>query len=254
MTKLAFLGLAVAVLFFEPVCSTGAEMNTDANEAIAAAVADESRPDEDRNRDGNRKPADVLAFFGITPGMKVADLMAGGGYYSHILSRLAGPDGVVYVQNNKTALERFADRQLSARMATTELDNVVRLDRELEDLGLPEADLDVVIMVLFYHDTYWMKADRPRMNEQILASLKPGGLFGVIDHVAEAGSGDRDVSSLHRVDPETVKSEIIAAGFVLAEESDLLHNPDDDHTINVFNPDIRGQTDRFIYKFRKPDN
>ena len=240
------LRLGIAVMLLATVRLSRADMNVDPNAAIADAVADATRPGEDRSRDGNRKPADVLAFFGIAPGMKIADLMAGGGYYSHILSRLVGADGVVYVQNNKTALERFADRQLSARMEATELGNVIRLDRELEDLGLPEADLDAVIMVLFYHDTYWMEADRPRMNEQILASLKPGGVFGVIDHVAEAGSGDRDVSTLHRVDPETVKREIIAAGFELEEKSDLLSNPEDDHTINVFNPDIRGTTDRFI--------
>lgn len=254
MKKQILCGLGIGAILLETVCLTRADMNTDSNAAVAAAVADASRPDEDRNRDENRKPADVLTFFGIAPGMKVADLMAGGGYYSHILSRLVGPDGVVYVQNNRTVLERFADRQLSARMEAADLDNVVRLDRELEDLGLPEGDLDAVLMVLFYHDTYWMKTDRPRMNAQILASLKPGGVFGIIDHVAEAGSADRDVSTLHRIDPETVKSEIVAAGFVLEEESDLLRTPDDDHTINVFNPDIRGRTDRFIYRFRKPDN
>ena len=109
-------------------------------------------------------------------------------------------------------------------------------------------------MVLFYHDTYWQGVDRTKMNKAVFDALAPGGIFGIVDHVAEAGSGDRDVSSLHRVDPELVKKELLAAGFVLDGESSILHNPEDRHDYNVFR-DVRtnrDQTDRFVYRFRKP--
>jgi predicted methyltransferase len=220
--------------------------------AIAAAVAHPDRPTEDRERDPERRPADVLAFFGVGPDMTVADLMTGRGYYAELLARVVGPRGVVYAQNNAFVVERFADAPLRERLARPGLENVVRLDRELEDPGLPDGQLDVVLMVLFYHDTFWQKVDRAAMNRAIFAALEPGGVFGVVDHHAEAGSGDRDVQTVHRVDAELVKAEIVAAGFELVAQSDLLRHPDDDRTVNVFDPAIRGKTDRFVYKFRKP--
>jgi predicted methyltransferase len=221
-------------------------------DAVAAAVAHPDRPESDRQRDADRKPAEVLRFYGVAPGMKVADLMAGGGYFTELLSRLVGEEGHVYAQNNAVALKRFADAAMTERLKDGRLANVTRLDRELEDPGLPAGELDAAFLVLFYHDTYWMKVDRPAMNRQVLAALKPGGIYAVIDHHAQAGSGDRDVQRLHRVDAQLVKKEILAAGFELVEESDLLRHPEDDRTRNVFTPGLRGKTDQFIYKFRKP--
>ncbi|MFQ5748939.1 MAG: class I SAM-dependent methyltransferase [Planctomycetota bacterium] len=220
---------------------------------IRDAVAGPGRPEGDRRRDADRRPGEVLAFFGIRPEMKVAEMMAGTGYYAELLARTVGPQGRVYAQNNSFVLSRFADKPLTARLKDPTLSNVVRLDRELEDPGLPEG-LDAVLMIRFYHDTYWQKTDRKKMNRAIFRALKPGGVFGVVDHQAEAGSGDRDVLRLHRVDEAMVEREILAAGFVLDAESDVLKNPDDPRDFNIFADGAknRDRTDRFVLRFRKP--
>lgn len=222
---------------------------------ISTAVAHPDRPPTDRARDEGRKPAEVLTFFGIEPGMKVADLMAGSGYYTDILCRVVGSEGKVYLHTNAFVRKRFGKTMLPViekRLAQPELAHCVRLDDELDALELPDGELDAVLMVLFYHDTYWQKTDRKKMNELIFAALKPGGTYGIVDHHAEAGSKDRDVQTIHRVDAETVKAEILAAGFTFSGESDVLRHPEDERTKNVFDPSIRGQTDRFVYKFTKP--
>lgn len=219
---------------------------------LALVLTHPDRPEADKQRDLDRKPDQVIEFFSIRPGMKVADLMAGGGYYTEILSRYLGPEGTVYAQNNRIARERFADKAMAKRLDGRALDNVVRLDRELEDPGLPEGELDGVVLGLFYHDSYWMKVDRAAMNQAVFRALKPGGAYGVFDHHAEAGSGDRDVQTLHRVDAEMVRKEILDAGFEWFGKSSVLRNPDEDRTVNVFDPSIRGKTDRFLFRFRKP--
>ena len=223
------------------------------NSIYQEALAAEGRPQADRVRDKGRKPDQVLAFFDIQPGDHVAELMAGKGYYLDILSRVVGKEGKVYGQNSEFVLKRFAEKELSKRLTNPELANVVRINRELDDPGLPK-NLDKVLMVLFYHDTYWQGVDRKRMNKAVFDALKPGGYFCVIDHHAAPGSGDRDVSSLHRVDVALVKKELLTAGFVLDGESDILRNPEDTRDYNVFR-DVktnRDQTDRFVLRFRKP--
>ncbi|MFT5131106.1 MAG: putative methyltransferase [Rhodothermales bacterium] len=222
------------------------------SDALQAALNHELRPAADKARDGDRKPAEVLSFFGITPGMHVADLMAGGGFYSEIVARFVGPEGKVYAQNNRIALKRFADKALGERLAKGELTNVVRLDRELEDPGLPESGLDAVLLVLFFHDTYWMEVDRKAMLAQIYKSLKPGAVFGVIDHAAADGSGSEHAKSLHRVEESLLRTEITAAGFTYDGPSEILRNPQDDRGTNVFLAQIRGKTDRFVHRYRKP--
>jgi predicted methyltransferase len=219
---------------------------------LGDAVANPARPEADRIRDPHRRPAEVLAFFGIAPGMKVADLVAGSGYYTEILAGAVGPEGTVWAHNHRWVLERFGDEGISKRLAKPGLANAVRWDRELEALGLPEGELDAALIVLFYHDTFWQGVDRQAMNAEVWRALKPGGVYGVIDHHAEAGSGDRDVKTIHRVDAELVKREILAAGFVLESESDVLQHPEDERTKSVFDESIRGRTDRFVYRFRKP--
>lgn len=220
---------------------------------LRAAVDQVGRPEDDRKRDASRKPAEVLAFLGIEPGMKVGELMAGAGYYTEILAAAVGRSGNVYAQNNKFVLERYAEEPWTKRLDRPALVNVVRLDREMEEPGFP-PDLDAVLMIRFYHDAYWMKTDRAALNRAVYAALKPGGIYGVLDHHAEAGSRDRDVFTLHRVDAEMVKEEILSAGFVLDAESDLLRNPDDDHSVNIFADDAknRDRTDRFLFRFKKP--
>lgn len=227
--------------------------NTDALFAkINAAVATDTRPKADRDRDTARKPAEVLNFFGITPGMKVADIMGGGGYYTEILANLVGPQGHVYILNNKLVVSKFADKPLTERLTRLEANHITRLDKELEEVSLPQDTLDAALMILFYHDTYWLKTNRMVMNKNIFAALKPGGIYGIIDHHAAKNTKDRDVKTLHRIDADLVQQEILAAGFELVSKSDLLSHSGDNHTINVFDAAIRGKTDRFIFKFRKP--
>ena len=224
----------------------------DSAASIRAAVDAPERPADDRARDGDRRPADVLAFFGVAPGMKVADLMTGRGYYAEILARVVGPEGAVYAQNNRFVVERFADKPLNERLARMGLKQVIRWDRELNALELPEGQLDVIQMVLFYHDTFWQNVDRAAMNREIFKALKPGGIYGVIDHHAAAGAGDSQVNTLHRVEASVVKKDILAAGFEFVGESDILAHPEDNRQTNVFSDEIRGKTDRFVFKFRKP--
>ena len=216
------------------------------------AVASSARPASDTARDADRKPAEILRFYGIAPGMNVAELMSGRGYYAEILAAAVGESGKVYVQNNQFVLERFAEKDITERLAKPQLKNAVRLDREIDDPGLPAGELDAALMILFYHDTYWMEADREKMNRAVFEALKPGGTYGIVDHHAEPGSGPRDVKTLHRVDAALVKKEVLAAGFEWVGESDVLAHPEDDRSANVFDDGLRGKTDRFAYRFRKP--
>ena len=233
----------------------------------AVAVADPLRPADDRKRDADRKPAEILNFFGVAPGMKVLDLQASNGYYTEILSGLVGPDGVVYAQNNHFVLTRFAEAPLQERidrLAAAGRTNIVRIDAEVDAFELPEP-VDVALFVRFYHDLFWLPtpdgdlADREEFLRRVYDALQPGGVFAVVDHHAEAGSGDRDAvdpgEGLHRVDAELVMAEILAAGFVLDGESDLLAHPEDTRDWNIFADESlrRDQTDRFVYRFRKPE-
>lgn len=220
--------------------------------AIAEALSAPERPEQDRERDDERRPAEILAFLGVSPGMKIVDLMAARGYYTEILARLVGPQGGLYVHNNQFVLDRFARQPITERVERLQMPHVVHWDRELDALDLPAAELDVALMVLFYHDTYWQNVDRAAMNRGIFATLKPGGIYGVVDHHAQAGAADSQVKTLHRIEAAVVKREILAAGFEFVGESDVLAHPEDDRTSNVFAKEIRGRTDRFVFKFRKP--
>lgn len=218
---------------------------------IAAAVTHPDRPDLDRQRDADRRPADVLGFFGIKPRMKVADIMTGSGYYTELVSRVVGSEGHVYGVNTQSLLDVFG-KQLEARLTKPGLQNITLITRELENPGLPEG-LDAVLLIRFYHDFPWLGVRRMDFNRMVFRVLKPGGFFGVIDHHARTGSGINDVR-LHRIDAELVKNEILAAGFVLEATSDLLKHPEDtrDWAIMADNSVRRDKTDRFIFRFRKP--
>ncbi|HZR83005.1 MAG TPA: SAM-dependent methyltransferase [Candidatus Binatia bacterium] len=236
--------------------SAAASPSGSASAAIAAAVAASDRSDADRALDAGRKPAEMLAFAGIAPGMKVADLGAGGGYTTELLARAVGPTGRVYSQNSSLIRERFAEKPWTERLAKPALANVVRVEREFDDPLPPDArDLDAVILVLFYHDTYWMEVDRAAMNRAIFRALRPGGVYLVVDHSAAAGSGARDVKTLHRVEESLVRSEIESAGFRLDGEADFLRNPEDARDWNDSPSaagDRRGTSDRFVLRFVKP--
>lgn len=240
--------------------ATPAPFAADGTEHLQAAVDHADRPDGDRRRDVDRKPVALLSFMGLEPGMQVVELMSAAGYYVEILSRAVGPDGSVVAHNNIFVTERFAEAPLSKRLENGRLSNVRRVTSEVDEIDFDENTIDIVMLNRFYHDLYWQKRpdgespDRSKMNSLVFRALKPGGVFAVVDHHAETGSGARDVSSPHRVDAEMVKKEILAAGFELDAESSILSNPDDSHDWNIFSDDAkrRDKTDRFIYRFRKP--
>ena len=210
----------------------------------------------DRALDAGRKPAAFLDFLGIKPGMKVAELFVGGGYTTELLARAVGPDGKVYAQNSRWVLEKFAEKPWSERLKRKVMKHVVRVDRELDDPLPPKAtNLDLVVSNAIYHDTVWMKTDREKMNQAILKALRPSGLYVVCDSSAKAGAGLTAVETLHRIDEQTVRSEVTHAGFQVAGESDILRNPADTRDWNASPMAAgtrRGTGDRFCVKFQKP--
>ena len=224
--------------------------------AVRAAVDASDRSADDRALDGGRKPDQMLAFFGIGPGMRVAEIGAGGGYTSELLSRVVGPTGKVYAQNSPFILEKFANVPWTARLSKPVLANVVRADREFDDPLPPEAtELDAVLIVLFYHDTVWLGADRDKMNQAVFKALKHGGVYGIVDHSAAPGSGLSGVKTVHRIDEKTVLEEVERNGFQLLGEASFLRNPSDTRDWNDSPKeagDRRGTSDRFVLKFQKP--
>jgi predicted methyltransferase len=224
------------------------------DDPVGQAVTHKDRLKSDSARDADRQPGRILDFFDIKRGQVVADLMAGDGYYTEILSRAVGEGGVVYCQNTAIPLRVFAEAPLTARLADDRLPNVVRLDTEFEESGLPDGELDAAILVRFYHDFGWQEVDRPGFNKVVFDSLKPGGVFGVVDHHAKVGAGISEGKRLHRVEASLVQAELEAAGFVLEAESYVLTDPTDPLDWSIFDPkhDGRDTTSRFVYLFRKP--
>ena len=219
----------------------------------AAIVDATDRSDEDRKDDEARKPVDVLRFIEVKPGMKVADVGAGGGYTTELLARAVGEKGVVYSHNNKLFTEKFVGTKLDERLAKPANKNVVKVIQEFDDPLPPEAkNLDIVINAFTYHDTVWVGTDRDKMNQAIFAALKPGGIYVVLDHADKPGGGTADTKTLHRIEQKSVVDEVKKAGFQLARTGDFMKNPADPHDKIVFDPSIRGKTDRFALAFVKP--
>ena len=226
---------------------------------LAAALASGDRAEEDRARDAGRKPAEVIEYLGIGPGMAVMDLMASGGYYTEVLSLAVGPAGKIYAQNTPLFLQ-FADgmydKAMTARLADGRLGNVERVDRDLPELGMEPGSLDAAFTALNFHDVHnglgedtWGGDDAAAGFLQVVkALLKPGGVLGIVDHYGDA---DQDNDSLHRLDVVRAAPILEASGFIV-ESSALLRNPADDRTTMVFDPAIRGHTDRVLYKLTKP--
>jgi len=224
---------------------------------IAAAVADPARPATDTQRDANRKPGETLAFAGVKPGDQVGELLPGGGYFTRLLSKTVGPTGHVYAFVPQRPANSGPDMpdpvaRIQPILTDPAYANVSTVVAPLTSVSFP-VPLDLVWTSQNYHDLHYIPGvDMRVFDAQVFAALKPGGVFLVLDHAAEPGSADRDAATLHRIDPETVKKEVLAAGFRLVGTSDLLHNPADPHTAKVFDPLIRGKTDQFILKFQKP--
>ncbi len=222
-------------------------------ERIEAAMAASDRPEGHVKRDATRQPAKVLAFSTIKPGDVIADLGAGGGYFTRLISGIVGANGKVIAQNPPQWIEKYKGITPSLEILTKDRANVQALTAEFDALGLDNASLDVVTMALIYHDVTLMTdtAQRATMNEQIFAALKPGGVVIITDHHAQKGSGNVTTDELHRIAGDMVVRELEAAGFMLDAQSDALHFAADDRTKNVFDPAVRGKTDRFVYRFRK---
>lgn len=224
-------------------------------DAIKAAVSAADRDEADKALDAGRKPDKTLAFFRIAPGQQVAEIGAGGGYTAELLARVVGDTGKVYGHNTPLLLQRFAEKPWSTRLQKPIMKPVVRVDREFDDPLPPEAkNLDAVLMILFYHDTVWLKADREKMNKAIFAALKPGGIYGIIDHSAKAGAGLNDVETVHRIEESVLRAEIEKAGFKLDAEGDFLRAPDDTRDWNASPTkagEKRGTSDRFALRFKK---
>jgi predicted methyltransferase len=214
-------------------------------------VHSQERSDADRVIDQRRQPEKLLEFYGVRPGMRVLDLGAGGGYNTELLARVVGPQGVVYAQNNRYALEHFVKGRLDERLKKPVMRNVVPVVREFDDPVPPEArNLDLVTFDFAYHDTVWMGADRTKMNRAVFAALKPGGVYIVADHSARPGAGISVVKTLHRIEESAVIGEVVAAGFKPVAEGGFLHNPDDPRNAPVFKPKV--PNDEFVLKFIKP--
>jgi predicted methyltransferase len=215
---------------------------------IRKAVESKDRPAAATARDANRKPAELLALSGVKPGDRVVEFAAFGQYFTKLLSDIVGPKGMVYMYDLPYTEARsgapsrtFVAAHPNARYEVVDYNAV----------ELPQ-NIDVVMNVLYYHDLPLNKIDVAKLNTKILNSLKPGGIFFIVDHNAAPGSGMRDTEKLHRIDPTIIKAEVVKAGFELVEESKLLAYPSDDYTQMVFAPGLRGMTDQSVFKFRKP--
>lgn len=220
----------------------------------AAVLAATSRPEADRARDAVRRPAELLALAEVGPGDRVADWIMGGGYFTRVLSAAVGPNGRVYAYQPaefvsfRSAYGTDQDTVAAARS------NVTPIRSPLSSLRFPEP-LDAIVTIQNYHDLYLKPMPptaAPASRAELFRALKPGGVLLVVDHSASDGSGKRDADTLHRIDKQTVIEELTAAGFRLESESDLFRLASDARTTNVFDPSIRGKTDQFVLKFRKP--
>ena len=226
-------------------------------EAVVSAVADANRPDADKQRDTSRKPVETLEFAGVKPGDDVAELLPGGGYFTRLFSKVVGANGHVYAlvpapQPNAPADSPDFAARVKAIAADANYSNVSVVVEPFAQLKAP-TPVDIVWTSQNYHDLHnFPGLDVAVFNQMVFEALKPGGVYVILDHAAEPGSGARDTSTLHRIDVETVKREVLTAGFVFAGSSELLRQPGDAHSVKVFDPSVRGKTDQFLLKFRKP--
>jgi predicted methyltransferase len=227
--------------------------------SIAAAIADTHRPDKDTQQDAIRHPADLVAFSKVKTGDVVIDVWPGGGYWTRLFSPIVGAKGKVYAYVPSEIAEFKTDPVAIAKAVAAEpgRTNVEEISDPIDQQ--PDAKslntVDVVWTFENYHDLHnsFMKgASVDGFNQAVFKLLKPGGYYVVVDHAAAPGSGLKNTEDLHRIDPATVKAEVEKAGFVLDSEAKLLANPSDDHTVKIFDPAIKGKTDRFMLRFKKP--
>ncbi|HEY4079886.1 MAG TPA: class I SAM-dependent methyltransferase [Burkholderiaceae bacterium] len=226
---------------------------------ITAAVGDQTRPETDTKQDASRHPAELLAFSKVKAGDTVVDVIPGGGYWTRIFSTIVGPKGKVYAYV-PAELAGFKSNPVAiAKGITSEAGhgNVEEMSAPLSEQRPPSMNNTIDAVWTFenyhdFHDSFMKGADVGAFNIAVFKMLKPGGYYLVGDHAAAAGSKLKNTEDLHRIDPEQVKAEVEKAGFVFDGEIKVLANPEDDHSLKVFDPAIRGKTDRFVFRFRKP--
>lgn len=222
--------------------------------AITKALADPSRPATDKARDGARHAGELLAFAGVKPGDKVADFIMGGGYWTRILAGVVGAKGKVYAYQPAEFIQFRPAYGEEQKATVAGHANVTPLNNSLSAVAFPEP-LDLIMTVQNYHDLHLSMAP-PTMagmiDKALFAALKPGGVLLVVDHVSNPDPGFTSPQALHRIDPAAARKEIEAAGFVFEGESKLLRTDADPRTASVFDASIKGKTDQFVYKFRKP--
>ena len=248
----ASIGLAALLALGSPMAASAQAIPAN----IEAALSNAARPEADRKADATRKPAELLMFAGVKAGDRVLELIPGGGYFARIFSNVVGPSGhvdeLVTAEETKTSSKNVDVIKVIA--AEPAFPNITLLVQPVAEIK-PSQPVDLVWTSQNYHDLHdkaFGPADMVAFNKAIFNALKPGGVFMVVDHAAEAGSGFRDTETLHRIDPAAAKAEIEAAGFVLESQSDMLRDPSDTHAARIFDPTIRGKTDKFVFKFRKP--
>ncbi|HEX7642686.1 MAG TPA: methyltransferase [Burkholderiaceae bacterium] len=220
--------------------------------AADSTILDSGRPAEEKARDAGRKPLEMLAFAGVKPGETVIDYIPGKGYFTRIFSNAVGPSGTVYADTPQLVIDKFKDKLPPPVSAEPGRANVHEVVATPGNLGASGADLFWTSQN--YHDVHiWSGAKGVAdLNKSVFNALKPGGIYIVLDHAGATGLDDAGMSKLHRIDEALVIKEVTAAGFVLDGESKVLRNPNDNHELNVFDPAIRGKTDQFILRFRKP--
>lgn len=230
---------------------------THAADRYDAAVAQAGRSAADLERDAIDHPAEVLRLAGLRPGMKVADILAGDGYYSELAGRIVGPRGHVLLLNNG-AFEKWSEGAWQPRLANGRLPNVEHRQVELEQMQLGRGTLDAVLLVKVYHDMYWVdaegawpKVDTGKVLDDIAAAVKPGGVLLLVDHSARAGTGAQDAGSLHRIDEAYARKDFESRGFRLVAHSDALRHPEDPRELVSYKKPMLGKTDKFVLVFRK---
>lgn len=215
-----------------------------------AVVAAPDRSDADRKNDLRRKPAQLLAFTGVRPGMKVLDVATGGGYSTELMARAVGPDGVVYGQDSTSTIAR-ARAAFEVRAKSPVMKNVVRLLRSFDDpVPADVRDLDLITFFFEYHEMPKAGIDFAKMNRRLFEILKPGGVLVIADHSAVAGAGGEVGPTLHRIEDSFVRRSLEAAGFRLIDEGKFLRSPADKRDVSVFNNPV--PIDEFVLKFQRP--
>jgi predicted methyltransferase len=260
-TLIAFAGVgwisSTACAQMQPVATSTAETApvpaAQIPKEVTEAINSPDRPAADKALDAGRKPDQIMAFYEIKPGMKVADIFAGGGYMTELYARIVGPKGTVYSQNGPFP-EQFKkiEDQWNERLKEPALKNVVKVSKPFDApdlLPVPPDSLDAVIIHLNYHDMVGFKINRDNVNAAVFKALKPGGIYGIVDHSAKPGAADTQTTTLHRIDEDFLIKDIEKAGFRLHGASSALRHPEDDRSWNVFKH--RGETDRFMLKFVK---